>query len=317
MRLVAAGGSGQVGEMLARHWHAQGHTVTVLSRRALARPWQTLAWDGRTAGAWTDALEGADACINLAGRSVNCRYTEQNRAEILRSRVESTRLLREVIGGLRQPPPVWLNASTATIYRHTLDRDQSEESGEFGGHEPDAPRKWAFSVEVAKAWEEEFFAGPLPRTRRVALRSSLILSPDPGGIFSVLSRLVKLGLGGTNGPGNQMVSWIHERDFLQAVDVLLADDSWQGPVNITAPYPVPNREFMRILREAWGVKIGLPATTWMLALGGLAMRTEPELVLKSRRVVPARLLAVGFQFAFPHWEQAARDLMARARRSRG
>ncbi len=313
MRVVLAGGSGQVGEMLARHWHAQGHSVVVLSRHAGERPWKVVPWDGRAEGAWTALLEGADACINLAGRSVNCRYTKPNRAEILSSRVNSTRLLREVIGALHRPPSVWLNASTATIYRHTLDRDQDEQTGEFGGKEPDAPPKWAFSVEVAKAWEEEFFAGPLPGTRRVALRSSLILSPDPGGIFSVLSRLVKMGLGGTNGPGNQMVSWIHERDFLRAVDLLLIGEAWEGPVNITAPFPIPNREFMRTLRMAWGSKPGLPAAAWMVALGGLVMRTEPELVLKSRRVVPARLLASGFRFEYPHWDEAARELVSRTR----
>ncbi|WP_263365113.1 TIGR01777 family oxidoreductase [Edaphobacter bradus] len=317
MRIVIPGGSGQVGQILARHFHAQGHAVTVLSRRVTEAPWRVVAWDGRTRGAWVSALEGSDVCINLAGRSVNCRYTEANRREIHDSRALSTRLLNEVIGSLEAPPPVWLNASTATIYRHALDRPMDETTGELGGGEPGAPDTWRFSIEVAKGWEEAFFAIATPRTRKVALRSAMTFSPDRGGVFDVFLGLVRHGLGGAMGAGTQYVSWIHEFDFVRAVELLIADASLSGVVNLTAPNPLQNREFMRALREAWGTGVGLPAAWWMIEIGTRAMRTESELVLKSRRVVPGRLLAAGFRFEFDEWPAAARELVARWRESRG
>jgi uncharacterized protein (TIGR01777 family) len=320
MRIVIPGGSGQVGHLLARHFHAQGHTITLFSRSSISSmpaPWSVLPWDGLTPGAWVEALEGADACINLAGRSVNCRYTAANRRAMYDSRILSTRLLNQVISTLHQPPRVWLNASTATIYRHALDRPMDEATGELGGGEPGAPRRWDFSIRIAKDWEEAFFATPTPATRKVALRSAVIFSPDRGGPFALLSRLVRLGLGGANGSGHQFVSWIHDADFVRAVDLLLTGDSsttgdsWAGVVNLAAPHPLPNREFMRALRQAWAVPVGLPAAGWMIGAAALLLRTESELVLKSRRVVPGRLLHAGFQFRFPDWPAAARDLVAR------
>jgi hypothetical protein len=311
MRIVIPGGSGQVGHLLASHFYAQGHTVTVLSRHPQPAPWSVLPWDGLTPGAWVEALEGADACINLAGRSVNCRYTAENRRAMYDSRILSTRLLNQVISTLHRPPRVWLNASTATIYRHALDRPMDEATGELGGGEPDAPRRWDFSIRIAKDWEETFFATPTPATRKVALRSAIIFSPDPGGPFALLSRVVRLGLGGANGSGRQFVSWIHDADFVRAVDLLLSDDSWTGVVNLAAPHPLPNRAFMQALRKAWGVPIGLPAAGWMIGAATLLLRTESELVLKSRRVVPGRLLDAGFHFQFPDWPAAAQDLVAR------
>ena len=227
------------------------------------------------------------------------------------SRILSTRLLNQVISTLHQPPRVWLNASTATIYRHALDRPMDEATGELGGGEPGAPRRWDFSIRIAKDWEEAFFATPTPAIRKVALRSAVIFSPDRGGPFALLSRLVRLGLGGANGSGHQFVSWIHDADFVRAIDLLLTGDSWAGVVNLAAPHPLPNREFMRALRQAWAVPVGLPAAGWMIGAAALLLRTESELVLKSRRVVPGRLLHVGFQFRFPDWPAAARDLVAR------
>jgi uncharacterized protein (TIGR01777 family) len=314
MRIVIPGGSGQVGHLLARHFHAQGHTITLFSRSSISSmpaPWSVLPWDGLTPGAWVEALEGADACINLAGRSVNCRYTAANRRAMYDSRILSTRLLNQVISTLHRPPRVWLNASTATIYRHALDRPMDEATGELGGGEPGAPRRWDFSIRIAKDWEEAFFATPTPATRKVALRSAVIFSPDRGGPFALLSRLVRLGLGGANGSGHQFVSWIHDADFVRAIDLLLTGDSWAGVVNLAAPHPLPNREFMRALRQAWAVPVGLPAAGWMIGAAALLLRTESELVLKSRRVVPGRLLHAGFQFRFPDWPAAARDLVAR------
>ena len=311
LHIVIPGGSGQVGQMLARRFTASGHEVTVLSRRPEPRPWKVLPWDGQTPGPWVHSLEGSDVCINLTGRSVNCRYTARNRREIHDSRTVATSLLHEVIKTLKTPPRVWLNASTATIYRHALDRAMDERTGEFGGNEPGAPETWNFSIRVARDWEDAFFRTALPRTRQVALRSAITFSPDRGSVFEVLSRLVRCGLGGANGSGAQYVSWIHEIDFLRAVELLIANESIEGAVNLAAPNPLPNREFMRVLRQAWGVRVGLPASRWMIEVGSFFLRTESELVLKSRRVVPGRLLETGFAFQFAEWDGAAHDLVAR------
>lgn len=309
MRIVIPGGSGQVGRMLTRHFHAQGHAVTVLSRRPQAAPWRVVEWDASTLGPWVDELEQSDVCINLTGRSVNCRYTEEKRREIYESRIRPTLLLHEAIASLRKPPRVWLNASTATIYRHALDRPMDEANGELGGGEPGAPATWNFSIDVAKGWERAFFSAPTPPTRLIALRSAITLSPDRGGIFDVLLGLVRRGLGGAMGSGSQMVSWIHENDFLNAVDFLIAHEELSGVVNLTAPNPLPNRDFMRTLREAWGTHIGLPAPAWLIEIGTFVMRTESELVLKSRWVLPRRLLDAGFAFEFSEWASAAHDLV--------
>jgi len=314
VRIVIPGGSGQVGQMLARHFHAQGHEVTVLSRTVTPSAWRVLSWDGFTRGDWVEYLEGADVCINLAGRNVNCRYNEANRRAIYDSRVLSTRLLNEVIASLKTPPAVWLNASTATIYRHALDRPMDEATGELGGNEPGAPDTWNFSIRVAKGWEEAFFATSTPRTRKIAIRSAMTMSPDHGGVFDVLLGLVRHGLGGANGPGTQYVSWIHEADFIRAIEWIIAREDCSGTINVSSPHPLPNREFMRVLRQAWGIGIGLPASKWMIELGAFVLRTESELILKSRRVIPGRLLAQGFRFGHPEWPDAARELVARWRR---
>ncbi len=316
MRIVIPGGNGQVGQILARHFYKQGHAVTVFSRSAAAAPWRVVGWDGLTRGDWIADLEGSDVCINLAGRNVNCRYTPKNRQAMYDSRVFPTLLLNEVIGTLQHPPRVWLNASTATIYRHALDRAMDEATGEIGGRETGVPDSWKYSIQVAKGWEDAFFATSTPRTRKVALRSAITFSPDPGGIFDVLLGLVRRGLGGTNGSGDQFVSWLHEADFIQAVDWLIAREDFTGVVNLSSPNPLPNRDFMRGLREAYGAHIGLPAPVWMIRVGAWLMRTEPELVLKSRRVVPGRLLDQGFQFQFPEWPTAARELVGRWRKMR-
>lgn len=313
MKVVIPGGSGQVGSILARHFHARGDTVTVLSRSPNPRaPWPVLPWDGIAPGPWIAELEQSDVCINLAGRSVNCRYGEANRREIYDSRVRSTRLLNEVIGSLRHPPRLWINASTATIYRHSLDREMGE-TGELGGNEPGAPDTWNFSIDVAKAWEEAFFSGSTPGTRKIAIRSALTLSPDRGGVFDVLLGLVRHGIGGTQGAGTQFVSFVHEYDFARALDFLIEHEEFSGIVNVSSPHPLPNRDFMRTLRQAWGARFGLPSPQWLLEIGTWLMRTESELVLKSRRVVPGRLLDAGFRFQFAEWPAAARDLVARWR----
>ena len=315
LRIVLPGGNGQVGNILARHFHAQGNVVTVLARKVYAAPWRVVLWDGSRLGDWKLELENADVVVNLAGRNVNCRYNAAHRREIMESRVLSTRVLGEAISQLSTPPRLWLNSSTATIYRHIFDRAMDEASGEIGGNEPDAPRSWRFSIQVATEWEEAFFAADTPRTRKIALRSSVILSPDRDGIFDVLLRLVRFWLGGASGSGKQFVSWIHDADFAHAIDFLITHEELCGVVNVAAPNPLPNSDFMGELRRAWGARIGLPASKWMLEIGAAFLRTETELVLKSRRVVPGRLLASGFDFQFPEWPAAARDLVRRWRQS--
>jgi uncharacterized protein (TIGR01777 family) len=314
MNIVIPGGSGQVGSILARYLHRQGHAVTVLSRNPGAAPWRTIAWDGLTQGDWISALEHSDVCINLTGRSVNCRYNPANMREITESRTLSTRLLNGVIASLSDPPRLWINASTATIYRHALDRPMDEFTGKLGGDEPGAPETWNFSIRVARAWEEAFFAIQTQRTRKVAIRSAMTFSPDRGGVFDVFLGLVRHGLGGPQGPGTQFVSWIHEIDFARAIDFLISHEELSGTVNVCSPNPVRNRDFMRVLREAWGTRIGLPTPGPILEMGTFLMRTESELVLKSRRVIPGRLLKAGFEFRHPEWPAAAKELVARSGR---
>ena len=313
-RIVIPGGSGQVGRMLARFFQERGHHVTVLTRGPYSAPWQTVHWDAQRLGPWVETLDGADVCINLSGRSINCRYTARNRRELHDSRIGPTRLLHEAIAGLAQPPRLWMNASSATIYRHAIDRDMDEATGELGGNEMisrrrRAPEKWNWTVQLVKDWEAAFFSTPTPQTRKIALRTSLVFSPAPGSVFAVMSNLVRAGLGGTQGSGQQYVSWIHETDFAHAVEFLIEHQEIEGPVNLAAPNPLPNSEFMAALREAWEMPNGLPAPAPLLALGMFFLRTEPELVLKSRRVVPGRLLRAGFKFEFPDWPEAAADLV--------
>ncbi len=314
MKVIIPGGSGQVGAILARHFHAGGHAVTVLSRNPRRAPWRVVAWNGVTPGAWIGDLAASDVCINLAGRSVNCRYNATNRRLILNSRIQSTRLLGDVLASLKPAPRLWINASTATIYRHAPDRPMNEADGELGGNEPGAPDTWNFSIDVAKAWEQAFFAASTPLTRKIAIRSALTLSPDRGGVFDVLLGLIRRGLGGRQGSGSQFVSWIHETDFVRAIDLLIARQDFCGIVNLASPNPVPNREFMRSLREAWGIRFGLPTPKWLVEIGTFLMRSESELVLKSRRVVPGRLIDAGFEFLFADWPTAVRDLVARWRK---
>lgn len=314
MKLVIPGGAGQLGTHLATAFAADGHDVVVLSRAAggdEGSP-RRVAWDGATLGPWAAELGGADAVINLAGRSVNCRYTPDNRRAIMDSRVYSTKVVGDAIAACASPPRVWLQASTATIYAHRYDAPNDERTGSIGGDEPDVPETWRFSVDVAKAWEQALELAAAPRTRKVALRTAIVMAPDRGGAFDVLLSLVRRRLGGASGDGRQYVSWIHVDDFVRAVRFLL-EAELEGPVNVAAPNPLPNAEFMRALREAWGARSGLPATRWMLEIGSFFLRTESELVLKSRRVVPARLTESGFTFEHPSWPEAARDLCARWR----
>ena len=318
LRIAIPGGTGQVGNILARHFSEQGHSVTVIARHPVSADWPVLAWTGEDLGPWTSALDGADVVINLAGRSVNCRYNAANRQEIKRSRIVTTQLVGKAIAEAKNPPRVWMNASTATIYRHALDKPMDEFSGEIGGHEPGAPPQWAFSIDVATSWERAFFAAQTPRTRKLALRSAMTMSPDPGGVFDHLLRLVRWGLGGRSGPGTQYVSWIHDMDFARVIEFLIAREEMEGVVNVASPCPLTNEEFMCVLRRTYCTSyVGLPAPTWALQLGAVFMRTEPELILKSRRVIPKKLLDAGFEFHFPNWRGACHDLICRWREMTG
>ena len=316
MKVVIPGGSGQVGRVLARAFHNRGDEVVVLSRtQTNSLPWRVVQWDGETLGEWTREFENADAIINLAGQSVNCRYTPENRRLIIDSRVKSTRVVGQAIAETERAPRVWLQASTATLYAHRYDAANDEATGVIGGGEPQAPDTWRFSIDVVKKWERELNAAATLQTRRVLMRSAIIMSPDRGGPFDTLLALVRFGLGGTCGDGQQYVSWIHNQDFARAVIWLIEHEELRGPVNLAAPNPLPNAEFMRDLRSAWGISVGLPSTEWMLELGAFVLRSETELILKSRRVMPGRLLQSGFTFQFPIWADAARDLCARWRES--
>jgi uncharacterized protein (TIGR01777 family) len=310
VKIVLPGGSGQIGTIIARAFSGDGCEVVVLSRKPVTTaPWRVVAWDARSQGDWAAELEGADVVVNLAGRSVNCRYTPANRRAIMESRVDSTKAVGQAIARAGRPPRVWLQMSTATIYAHRFDAPNDEAAGILGGDEPDAPDTWRFSIDVAKAWERaaaEF--DPLPRTRIVLLRSAMTMSPDAGGVMDTLIGLARRGLGGRMGDGRQFVSWIHEVDFVRAIRWLMEREELRGPVNLAAPNPLPNADFMKALRDAIGIRIGLPAARWMLEVGAIFLRTETELILKSRRVVPGVLTRSGFDFQFPTWPEAAREL---------
>ena len=314
MKIVLPGGTGQVGGVLRRALTDAGHEVAVLTRRPVRDG--EVGWDGRTLGSWAEAVDGSDVVINLAGRSVSCRYTDENLRAMMDSRVDSARVVGEAIAAAGKPPRVWLQMSTATIYAHRFDAPNDEAAGTIGGDEPGVPGYWAYSVGIARNWEREQERAATPQTRKVALRSAMVMSPDRGGVFDYMLWLARLGLGGPVAGGAQYVSWIHDRDFVRAVEFLIDRDDISGAVNLAAPGPLPQREFMRGLRGAWGMPVGLPATRWMAGIGAFVLRTDTELLLKSRRVVPGRLRDAGFAFDHGGWPEAAADLVARTRRER-
>ena len=305
-RIILAGGSGFLGNALAKKFLAQSCDVVVLTRSPRERGdgAKEIFWDAKSLGDWTKFADGAEVVVNLTGKSVDCRYNEKNRHEIIASRVDSTRVLGEAIAKCKQPPRVWLNSSSATLYLHTFDTPM-DETGATGAT-PDA--KDEFSIEVIRQWERAFDEAQTPRTRKVALRTVMVLGHARNSVFPVLRRLTKFGLGGRMGSGRQYVSWIHQDDFCRAIEWLIAHEEISGAVNICAPNPLPNVEMMRLFRQVCGVPFGLPATEWMLEIGAFFIRTETELIIKSRRVVPGRLLASGFTFQFPEMCGALADI---------
>jgi uncharacterized protein (TIGR01777 family) len=315
VKIVIPGGTGQVGGLLRRSLLAEGHEIVVLSRKpaAVERGIEHQTWDGRTLGDWVSTLDGADAVINLAGRSVSCRYNEENKRQMMDSRVDSARVIGQAIAGATNPPKVWLQMSTATIYADRREGSNDELSGIIGGAEPGVPAYWEFSVRIARKWEAAQLETSSPRTRCVALRAAMVMTPDRGGVFDALSMITRVGLGGPVAGGRQYVSWIHGADFVRAVAFLLDHEDISGPVNLAAPNPVPQKELMKTLRRAWGRPIGLPATAWMASIGAWVMGSDPELLLKSRSVIPGRLTQAGFTFNYPTWSDAAPDLVKDAR----
>jgi uncharacterized protein (TIGR01777 family) len=305
-KIILAGGSGFLGQTLANWFAARNYEVVVLTRfpRRQSGAIRDVFWDGKNIGGWTEEFEDALAVVNLAGRSVNCRYHARNRKEILDSRIDSTRAVGEAIRQRKQPPRVWLNSSTATIYRHSLD-GAWDEAGEIGAA---AEAKDVFSVDVANAWESSVDEIATPATRKVILRSAMVLGLGANSVFPMLRRLARFGLGGKMASGRQFVSWIHHEDFCRAIEWLIEHEDLSGIVNLAAPNPLPNREMMRIFRHVCGVPIGLPAPLWLLEIGTFLLRTETELVIKSRRVIPKRLKEAGFTFRFRDMESAVRAL---------
>jgi uncharacterized protein len=287
--IVIFGANGFLGRYLTRYFARNGKEVVAIgrSREGWSGDGMFLEWDGKTHGPWALALEGAEAVINLVGRSVNCRYTEKNRREIIDSRV----------------PKAWLNASTATWYRHAEDKPQNDWLGEPGE---------GFSCEVAQAWEDAFFGAEIPaETRKLALRIGMVLANEGATVYDVLRKLTARGLGGAMGDGKQRISWIHMEDFLRAVDFAINDPFLDGTINITAPEFPTNREWMRTFREAVGMPLGLPATRWMLEIGARLMGTETELVLKSRWAEPLRMRDAGFRWRWGRAADAVADLHTR------
>lgn len=300
-KLVITGGSGYIGHLLAEHFARRFYTVVILSRQALETlpHARTVRWDGENLGAWAKELEGAAAIINMAGRSVNCRYNEKNKQEIYDSRLHSTRVIGDAIGNCQNPPPLWINSSSATIYRHALDRAMDDATGEIGS---------GFSVDVCRRWEKMLFDAVTPDTRKIALRSAIVISKE-GEAMEAFLKLTKFGLGGKLGPGTQFMSWIHGNDFTRIIEFLMEHQELDGVINCAAPDPIPNARFMSVLRRLCHRPIGLPATVWMLKIGAWLLGTETELLLKSRRVVPRRLVDAGFQFKYPDIESALREIV--------
>ncbi len=286
-KLIIAAGTGFLGNVLIDHFKDKTEEIIILTRRKATTKGNVryINWDAKTMTGWEHELEGADVLINLAGKSVDCRYTEANKNTIMASRVDSTVILGKAIAKCSKPPVHWLNSSTATIYRHSIDKQMNEATGEIG-HD--------FSMNVAKVWERVFFEAETPRTIKTALRTSIVLGKK-GGAFIPLKRLAQLGFGGRQGSGNQFVSWIHEQDFAHAIEYIIST-KMEGAVNVVSPAPVRNGLFMAELRNALNMPFGLPVPEALLKIGAAVSGTETELVLKSRNVVPARLIAGGFKF---------------------
>ncbi|SNR42345.1 TIGR01777 family oxidoreductase [Hymenobacter mucosus] len=298
-KMILAGGSGFLGRHLTRHFTQLGYHVVLLSRRNTP---STVQWDGCTLGPWAAELEGAAVLLNMAGRSVDCRYTARNRAAITQSRIESTRVLGEAVAACQNPPAVWINSSTATIYEDTTGDApvNTEATGRIGRN---------FSEMVAQQWEAMFWLTPTPSTRRIVVRTAIVLGAD-GGALPVMARLAKFGLSTPQSTGQQWVSWLHVQDFCRAIEFLIGRPVLEGTFNVCSPHPILNQELTSLLDTHYRPKWHIPQPKWLLEVGAFLLGTETELVLKSRKVVPRRLQDAGFQFRYPTCAGALADLLA-------
>ncbi len=299
MKIIIAGGSGFLGKSLEKYFMNKGHEVWVLTRKP--KHFNEIYWDAQNLGNWIDKLENADVLINMTGKSVDCRYNEKNKSEILNSRISSTKILQKAIENTKNPPKLWLNSSSATIYIHSETQLNNEENGVIGDD---------FSINICKAWEKAFFENDLPKTRKVALRTAIVLGNE-GEAIQKLKLITRLGMGGKQGRGNQKMSWIHVNDFCQAVEFVIQNADIQGVINICSPNPLPNFEFMRTLRETLKIPFGINSPVWLLELASIFIQTETELLLKSRNVYPKRLIDKGFVFNYPTVDLALRDLVGK------
>jgi uncharacterized protein len=301
-KIILAGGNGYLGSVFASYYRDLADEIVILSRREkpVDNNIRTVIWDGHTRGEWLDTLEGADMLINLCGKNVNCRYNKANREEIISSRIIPTTLLGDVISKMENPPKLWINITSATIYRHAEDHPQDEETGDIG---------YGFSIDVCKQWESTFFNTDTPNTRKIALRMGIVLGMSDSA-FPRLLTLVKFGLGGKQGDGRQYMSWVHEQDAAKATEWLLQHPELNGVFNCTAPVPLKNSEFMAAIRHAFGIPFGLPTPAWLLGIGAAIIGTETELILKSRWVIPKRLADSGYKFLFSNAEHAIKDLLS-------
>ena len=299
-KIIIAAGTGFLGQVLTNHFKDQFEEIIILTRgKSQTRDGvKYVNWNARTFSGWENELENAAVLINLAGKSVDCRYTKENKKEILLSRIESTKILNKAVLNCENPPKHWLNSSTATIYRFSLDKQMDEADGEIGND---------FSINVALSWEKAFFKTETPNTLKTALRTSIVLGKS-GGAFIPLKTLAKTGLGGKQGDGNQFVSWIHEEDFANAVDFIIQKEM-TGVINVVSPEPIRNADFMQKLRKAIGFPFGIPINAFLLKIGSFIIRTEAELILKSRNVIPKRLLENGFKFKFGNINDAFQNLI--------
>lgn len=300
MKLIIAGGNGFLGKVLCNHF-AETNDIIVLSRER-SRVQDGIRyenWDAKNIGTWKSVLENADVLINMVGRTVDCRYNEKNKKEILDSRIDSTSVLGNAIRQCKNPPKLWINSASATIYRHAEDREMDEERGEIGS---------GFSVEICKAWEKWFFDFQLTSTRQVAVRTSIVLGKT-GGAVKPLINLARLGLGGKQGNGNQFFSWIHEEDFARAIEFIIQHENVTGPINVVSPKPIRNKDLMKLIRKSLRMPFGLPMPKWMLEFGARIIRTETELILKSRNVIPGKLSGQGFQYNYGTIEKALEEII--------
>ena len=300
-KIVLAGGNGYLGRVLANYYKDKANEIIILNRKEkqTEQNIRTVVWDGKSRGKWAAELVNADMLINLCGKSVNCRYTEKNKAEIFASRLIPTELLGIVIKDMLEPPKLWINVTSATIYRHAEDHPQDEETGEIGD---------GFSVEVCKAWETAFNKYETPKTRKVTLRMGIVLGSNES-VFPRLLNLVKMGIGGKQGNGNQYFSWIHEHDVARVTEWFLDNPKLKGTFNCTSPNAIKNNELMMTIRKAYDIPFGFPAPKWLLEAGAIVIGTETELILKSRWVMPKRLLDSGFEFQFATIGKAAKDIL--------